>query len=106
VLNRDTHNLVLDVLTSVGLVGALPLFVCIAACLISAWGARAGPAGTAPLVLAITVLALSMDTNWSASKQGWLVYAYSVASSRRPMRRAVDTRRAAVLEPAIGASRS
>jgi O-antigen ligase len=106
VLNRDTHNLVLDVLTSVGLVGGLPLFVCIAACLTSAWGARAGPAGTAPLVLAITVLALSMDTNWSASKQGWLVYAYSVASSRRPMRRAVDTRRAAVLEPAIGASRS
>lgn len=104
VLNRDTHNLVLDVLTSVGLVGGLPLFVCIAVCLISAWNARAGAAGTAPLVLSITVLALSMDTNWSASKQGWLVYAYAVASSRPLRRLAIDTRRAPVLEAStIGA---
>jgi O-antigen ligase len=106
VLNRDTHNLVLDVLTSVGLIGALPLFVCIAVCLISAWNARAGAAGTAPLVLSITMLALSMDTNWSASKQGWLIYAYAVASSRPLRRSAIDTRRAPVLEEsAIGATR-
>jgi O-antigen ligase len=81
--NRDTHNLMLDVLTSVGLIGGLPLFLCLAGCLANGWSARAGPHGTAPFAIAVVVLCISMNTNWSASKQGWLMFAYAAASRRR-----------------------
>jgi O-antigen ligase len=77
---RDTHNLVLDVLTSMGVLGGLPLFVCLGVCLGAAWKARGGPRGTTPLALSVVVLMLSMDANWSASKQGWTILAYAAAS--------------------------
>ena len=88
--NRDTHNLVLDVLTSLGLLGTLPLMICLALCIRGAWKARAGPRSTGPLALVVVVLMLSMDTNWSASKQGWTILAYaavsgSIAVCRRPV---------------------
>jgi O-antigen ligase len=78
--DKDTHNLVLDVLTSMGLLGGLPLFLCLAGCVWSAWQARHGPRGTVPFALAAVVLMLSMDANWGASKQGWIVLAYAAAS--------------------------
>jgi O-antigen ligase len=88
---RDTHNLILDVLTSMGIVGGAPLFVCLAVCVTSAWKARSGPLGTMPLALSVVVLILSMDANWSASKQGWTVLAFAAASGaaapRRQLRR-------------------
>jgi O-antigen ligase len=80
---KDTHNLTLDVLTSTGIVGATPLFLCIASCIGAAWTARRGPRGTTPLSLVTVVLMLSMDANWSASKQGWLMLSYAAASRRR-----------------------
>jgi O-antigen ligase len=79
---KDTHNLVLDVLTSVGLLGGAPLFLCLAVCLWGAWKARAGDHGTTPLALVTVVLVLSMDANWSASKQGWILLAYAAASGQ------------------------
>jgi O-antigen ligase len=81
-LNKDTHNLVLDILTSMGLVGGAPLFICLLACTGAAWSARGGVHGTGPLALVTVVLLLSMDANWSASKQGWIVMAYAAVSAR------------------------
>jgi O-antigen ligase len=89
--DKDTHNLVLDVLTSMGLLGGLPLFVCLAVCACGAWKARAGQHGTTPLALVIVVLVLSMDANWSASKQGWIILAYAAASGGESMSNARRT---------------
>ena len=78
--SKDTHNLVLDVLTSMGVLGSLPLFLCFGACVWGAWRARGTARGTAPLALIVVVFMLSMDANWSASKQGWTMLAYAAAS--------------------------
>ncbi len=79
---RDTHDLVLDILTSVGLVGAFPFFMAIATALWCAWRVRAGPRATLPLALAVCALVVGLSINVSASKQLWLVMAYAVASPR------------------------
>jgi O-antigen ligase len=80
---RETHNLPLEVLTSMGIVGALPLFLCLTVCIAGAWVARSGPRGTAPFTLLMVVLILSMNINWAASKQLWIVLAYAASSSGR-----------------------
>jgi O-antigen ligase len=77
---RETHNLVLEVLTSMGIVGAMPIFLCVALSVLTAWFARTGPRGTAPFTLVMVVLIMSMNINWAASKQLWIVLAYSASS--------------------------
>ena len=77
---RETHNLGLEVLTSMGVAGAAPIFLCVALCVLTAWTARTGPRGTAPLTLVTVVLILSMNINWAASKQLWIVLAYAASS--------------------------
>ncbi len=97
---RDTHDVVLDILTSVGLIGAFPFFAAIAACLWGAWRARRGPRGTLPLALAICALAVGLSINVAASKQLWLLLAYAAASgsaSRLPRAAALRRPRLAVI---------
>lgn len=94
--NRDTHNLILDILTSVGVIGSAPLIICLGLCAGAAWKARRGPRGPGPLALMAVVLLLSMDTNWSASKQGWTILAYvAVSGSRFVVNRSAQLPRAA-----------
>lgn len=78
---RDFHNLVLDILTAVGVFGAVPFFAAIALGIWAAWRVRAGPRATLPLALAICALVVGLSINVSASKQLWLVLAYAVASA-------------------------
>lgn len=82
-IQRDTHNLVLEVLTNTGLVGAfffcIPLWLCWRA----AWRARASPEGVLPLALMACVMMGNMSGNWISSKLLWLTLAYAVASERR-----------------------
>jgi O-antigen ligase len=77
---RETHNLVLEVLTSMGIVGAMPIFLCVALSVLTAGFARTGPRGTAPFTLVMVVLIMSMNINWAASKQLWIVLAYAASS--------------------------
>ncbi len=77
----DTHNMFLDVLTSTGLFGAVPLFTYVILCLIVAWRARRGSQGALPLVLVVTVILINMSGNWIASKLDWLMMAYVLASA-------------------------
>jgi O-antigen ligase len=77
---RETHNLALEVLTSMGVAGALLFASCLGLCTYAAWTARRGPRGTAPLTIMAAVLILSMNINWAASKQLWVVLAYASAS--------------------------
>jgi len=77
----DTHNMFLDVLTSTGLFGALPLFICVILCITAAWRAHRGSEGALPLAMVFTVMVINMSGNWIASKLDWLMMAYALASS-------------------------
>ncbi len=79
---RDTHNMFLDVLTSTGLFGAVPLFTYIIICMLAAWRARHGIQGVLPLTLVIMVVLINMSGNWIASKLDWLLMAYALASAK------------------------
>jgi O-antigen ligase len=89
---RHTHNLVLEVLTSTGLAGAIPLFTCIGLCLVAGWKARIGPQGILPFALSLVILMVNMTVPLQAAKQGWMIFAYALAfggysiSKRRPRR--------------------
>ena len=76
---RDTHNLVLELFTSCGIMGAIPYLACIALCVRAGWKARTGAAGMIPLAMSVTLLAMSMSINMVASKTLWLVLAYAAA---------------------------
>lgn len=89
---KDPHNLLLDLLTATGVVGAVPLLMCLALCVGMAWRGRASPYGTLPLALLAASLVISLDVNWLATKQLWLACAYAVASGRW-----VDARRRVVV---------
>lgn len=78
--SRDTHNLLLELLTATGLAGTAPFLVGVALCLGSAWRARRGSQGHLPLALAATVLVAGVSANLIATKLLWLVLAYGCAA--------------------------
>jgi O-antigen ligase len=69
---RDVHNLVLELLTATGVVGAVPFLVGIGCCFWTAWGARGGMLGALPLALLVAVLAGTVTGTWIAAKIVWL----------------------------------
>ena len=77
---RDTHNLVLHVLTSAGLIGALPFFAGILLALGAAWTGRHGALGMLPLALLLALMAGNMSANNIALKVQWLALALALAS--------------------------
>lgn len=81
--SRDTHNLVLEVLTATGLAGSIPLFLAFWLCFRAAWKARAGPEGILPLALLLTMLAADMSGNYIVLKLQWVILAYAAASGSR-----------------------
>lgn len=88
---RDTHNLLLEVLTSTGLIGAIPFFMGVLLGLRACLQARNGPHGAMALALMAAVLVANSSGNWIASKLLWVVLAYAVAVGTR----AADDRRRA-----------
>ena len=79
VASRTIHNMYLGALTSTGLVGSIPLFLCLATCVAAAWKARRGEQGLLPLALVATMLMINMWGDWSLSKLDWLMLSYAVA---------------------------
>jgi O-antigen ligase len=77
--SKATHNLVLEVLTSTGIIGAIPLFICIGLCLWGGWKARATTQGILPFALAMAILMVNMTIPWQPAKQVWLIFAYALA---------------------------
>lgn len=77
---RDTHNLVLEVLTSLGVIGALPFFLGIGLCVWGAWQARRGSHGILPLAMAVALLMGNMSGNYIGLKLFWLVLAWGAAA--------------------------
>lgn len=81
--SRDTHNLVLEVLTGTGIAGSVPIFLGFWLCFWAAWRARAGPEGILPLALLMTMLVADMSGNYIVLKLQWAILAYAAASGSR-----------------------
>jgi O-antigen ligase len=86
---RDAHNLVLELVTTTGLVGAIPFLIGLGLCVRQAWRSRNGPLELIPLSLLTAVLVGTIMGTWIASKILWLALAFAagaplVAGHRRP----------------------
>ena len=79
---RAAHNLVLELLTSGGLVATLPFLIGGWLAAQSAWRARAGAHGVLPMALFCALFVANMSGDWIASKLLWLVLAYAFASGQ------------------------
>lgn len=102
---RAAHNILLELLTASGLVGAIPFLVGVGIAVRNAWRARHGKHGVLPLALLGTLFLANMSGDWLASKLLWLVIAYALASglwrvARRPL--PIRARRPAILATAAG----
>jgi len=78
--SRDAHNLALEVLTTTGIIGAIPFFIGIALAVRSAWRARNGPLGAIPLALLAVVFVGTLSGTWIAAKIVWLALSLAVAA--------------------------
>jgi O-antigen ligase len=81
---RDAHNMVLEVLTSTGVLGTVPFLIGFAVCALAAWRARRGLHGILPAALVAVVFAANMSGNRIASKVFWVVFAYAIAAASYP----------------------
>jgi O-antigen ligase len=79
-VSRDAHNLVGELLTATGLVGAVPFLIALAMCIRAAWRARAGLLGALPLAFLTTVLVGTLSGTWIASKVLWLAMTLALAA--------------------------
>jgi O-antigen ligase len=79
---RAAHNIVLELLTATGLVGAFPFLIAAGLCVRDAWRARRGAYGVLPFALCCSVFLSNMSGDWIASKLIWVVLAFAYASLR------------------------
>jgi O-antigen ligase len=101
---RDTHNLLLEVFTSTGVLGGIPFFLGLGLCFVGAWKVRRGLQGTLPLALMTMILAGNMSGNFLAFKIQWLMMGYVIAASTFHLRASAVTARGPVgkSRPAVG----
>jgi len=97
---KDTHNLLLWVLTEVGLIGSFPFIAGMYFCLRSAWRARNGPHGVLPLALTMTLFIVNLSGTGMTRKVFWIVLAYASASGVQALSR--NTRRPATSRISTG----
>jgi O-antigen ligase len=76
----DQHNEWLWVLSSSGIVGAVPVLFGMAMTLSAAWRARGGPRGALPLALLIAVLVETMTSGLQGTKTQWIAFAYALTA--------------------------
>ena len=98
-LQRDSHNLILEVITTTGILGAIPFFTALALVVRGAWRARLGPHGVTPASLLAMHLIGSMSGNPITSKLFWLVCAYCVAAAVPIVRSVAAAARPPVPQP-------
>jgi len=80
--HRDAHNLLLELFTSLGLVGAVPFLIGLGICVAGAWRGRTSPYGIVPLALIALFLVANISTNLVAYKPFWWVLALAFASGQ------------------------
>ncbi len=79
---RAAHNIVLELVTATGIIGAIPFLLGGWLCVRAAWRSRRGPHGVLPLALFCSVLISNMSGDWIAGKLIWVVLAYAFASEK------------------------
>lgn len=82
---KDTHNDILWVVTSVGVVGAIPFLIAVGYCVVGAWHGRKTDPGILSLALVGAVVVMSMSGTVHNRKMFWLVFAYAAAVARYPV---------------------
>ena len=90
----DAHNLVLHLLTEVGLFGAVPFLIGLGYCLKAAWDNRLGALGVVPLAVLCAMLAANLFGNWVPRKPLWLAISLALAqapAAARMRRKAPET---------------
>lgn len=96
---RDTHNLLLEVVTTTGLVGTTFFLVGLGLCGVAAWRARAGPAGILPLAMFVSLFVGNMSGNFLSFKLYWVMLAFAVGSASLVPRRSFAVRARALRAP-------
>jgi O-antigen ligase len=81
-LHRDSHNLLLELLTAEGLVGTVPFLVGLALCGLAAWRGRVTHLGIVPFALLALFLVANMSANFIAFKPFYFALALAAASGR------------------------
>lgn len=77
--SRDTHNILLEVLTATGLLGAIPFLTGTGLCMWAGWRARRGMYGMVPFALTVTTMVGNMSHNYIAFKLHWVILAFALA---------------------------
>lgn len=78
--SRDAHNIVLELLSATGIIGAIPFLIGLVICIRAAWRARKGRLHMFPAAFLATVLVGTMSGTWIASKILWLAFAIALAA--------------------------
>lgn len=82
-VSRDAHNIVGELMTTAGLLGAVPFLIGIGLCFRSAFRARRGALGYLPLALLCTVGMGCLSGTWLVSKILWLTLSVALAAGAR-----------------------
>lgn len=77
---RDAHNLLLELMTTSGVLGTIPFLIGLGLCVRAAWRARRGLLGVLPLALLVAVLMGTVTGTWIASKILWMTLAFVLAA--------------------------
>jgi O-antigen ligase len=98
----DTHNLILYVITSTGIMGAIPFFVGVGLCVRAAFKSRGGAHGVLPMAVTASILVADMSSSGLHWKQHWLILAYALASASYIKSQSVQVAFAAPLSNTTG----
>ena len=82
-VRRDPHNLVLELLTTGGVIGAVPFLMAFGLCVAAAWRGRRDAFGVLPLALLATLFAANMANNFIVAKVFWVAMAIALAATPR-----------------------
>lgn len=88
--SRDAHNLVLELFSSTGFLGAVPFLIGFMLCVREAWRGRRSRWQMLPLALLMAVLTGSISGTWIASKVLWFALAVAVAAGAYVSRTTTD----------------
>jgi O-antigen ligase len=84
--SRDMHNLVLELMTAAGAIGAFPFLIGLGLVTGAAWAARKGPRGAVPIAIFAALAPGILSGTWIASKILWFAFAVAAASGQAGQR--------------------
>jgi O-antigen ligase len=83
--SRGAHNIILQLLIEVGIVGTIPFITGLFLCGWAAWHARRGPQKVLPLAILATLAVGSLTGNLHAKKVFWLMLALAMGAEHQAL---------------------